>query len=149
MAIMPMQNLKLSFGKVMIKNKSNIAKIIVVDGNDDFRAGYIEYLNNYNGLNVIGEARDGFEAFKKIEKLKPDIVFMDISMPKMDGLTAAHLIKEKYPHIKIVITTIYEESVLKELAGMVPVEGFISKSSISLELPKVLRKLESSSAVQH
>lgn len=126
----------------MSKRKSNIARVLVVDDNDSFRAGYVEYLNYQTNLEIVGEARDGTEAISLIEKLKPDIVFMDISMPRMDGLTAANLIKEKYPKIKVVIITIHEKSVFKEIAESLPVDGFISKSSISMELPRVLKKLE-------
>jgi YesN/AraC family two-component response regulator len=126
----------------MTKNKSVSTRALVVDDNDNFRAGYVEYLNHQTGLNLIGEARDGSEALKYIDKFKPDIIFMDISMPIMDGLTAAHLIKEKYPDIKIIIVTIYEKNVFQEIADSLPVDGFISKSAISRELPKILKKLD-------
>ena len=126
----------------MSKNKSNITKALIVDDNDNFRTGFKEYLSYQTDLNIIGEAKDGFEAVKQIEKLKPDIVFMDISMPQMDGLTAVHLIREKHPEIKIIIITIYEKTLFKEVADSLAVNGFISKSTISDELPKMLKKLD-------
>jgi DNA-binding NarL/FixJ family response regulator len=126
----------------MNKNKTNIANALVVDDNDNFRASCIEYLNFQSDLNIVGEAKNGREAIKLIRKLNPDIVFMDISMPKMDGLTAAHLIKEKFPSIKVVIITIHEKEIFKVVADSLAVDGFISKSSISEELPKLLKKLE-------
>ncbi len=131
----------------MPKNKSHIPKALIVDDNDNFREGYKEYLNYQTDLEIVGEAKDGFDAVKKISKLKPDIVFMDISMPHMDGLTASHLIKEKYPWIKIVIVTIHEKYIFKEIANSLPVDGFINKSSLSQELPKMLKKLEIFSSV--
>lgn len=127
---------------IMSKNNANIRTALVVEDNYDFRSSYIEYLNYQTNLNIIGVAKDGIEAVKQITKLKPDIVFMDISMPKMDGLTAAHLIKKKYPEIKIVIVTIHEKYILKEIADTLPVDGFICKSSISDQLPKILKKLD-------
>ncbi|MFI5236303.1 MAG: response regulator transcription factor [Ignavibacteriales bacterium] len=126
----------------MNKTKANIANALVVDDNDNFRSNYIEYLNFQTDLNIVGEAKDGYEAIQLIQKLSPDIVFMDISMPKMDGLTAAHLIKEKFPLVKVVIITIHEKEIFKEVAGTLPVDGFINKTAISHELPKLLKRLE-------
>lgn len=125
-----------------MKSKTNIVRALVVDDNDNFRAGCVEYLNYQTDLEVVGEARDGFEAIKQIDKLKPDIVFMDISMPKLDGLAAAHLIKEKYPEIKIVIVSIHQKSIFKEVAASLPIDGFVSKASLPIELPKMLKKLD-------
>jgi DNA-binding NarL/FixJ family response regulator len=126
----------------MNKNRTNIVNAIVVDDNDNFRAGCIEYLGFQTELKVVGEAKDGYEAIQLIQKLNPDIIFMDISMPRMDGLTAAQLIKQKFPEIKIIIITIHEKEIFKEVADKLPIDGFISKTSISNELPKLLRKLE-------
>jgi len=139
---MNVQEIYFIFLNIMTRNKPNIRKALVVEDNDNFRTDYIEYLNYQTNLDIVGEARDGFEALKQIEKLKPDVVFMDISMPKMDGLTASHLIKEKYPEIKIVIVTIHERYIFKEVADSLPVDGYICKSSISHELPKLLKKLD-------
>ncbi|NJD23008.1 MAG: response regulator transcription factor [Melioribacter sp.] len=127
---------------IMAKSKSYIPKALIVDDNYNFREGYREYLTYQTDLDIVGEAQDGFEAIKKINKLKPDIVFMDISMPKMDGLTAAHLIKKKFPEIKIVIVTIHEKYIFKGIVDSLPVDGFINKSAISHELPKMLKKLD-------
>ena len=126
----------------MSRNKSHIPRVMIVDDNYNFRQGYKEYLTYQTDLSIVGEAKDSFEAIKKINKLKPDIVFMDISMPQMDGLTAAHLIKEKHPGIKIVIVTIHEKHIFKEIVESLPVDGFINKSSIFLELPKILKRLD-------
>lgn len=126
----------------MYKNNQSVIKAMVVEDNDKFRCDYIKYLKYLTDLNVISEARNGFEALEEIKKNKPDIIFMDISMPRMDGITAAYLIKKKYPEIKIVFVTIYEKSILKGAANSLPVDGFICKSSISNELPKALKKLD-------
>jgi two-component system chemotaxis response regulator CheY len=56
-----------------------------------------------NGCNIIGEASDGDEAIRKCHELEPDVVFMDITMPNVDGITATREILKHYPETKIII----------------------------------------------
>ena len=123
--------------KIMIK----YIRVLIADDNDNFRVGFSELINNQNKLKVVGEAKDGIETINLAAMLKPDIVMIDISMPKMDGIACAQLIKKQLPNTFIVIVTIHEESVFKVLADSLPADGFICKSSISHDLPKVLKKL--------
>ncbi len=116
-------------------------RVLIADDNDNFRVGFSELINNQNKLKVVGEAKDGIETINLAAMLKPDIVMIDISMPKMDGIACAQLIKKQLPNTFIVIVTIHEESVFKVLADSLPADGFICKSSISHDLPKVLKKL--------
>ena len=117
-------------------------KILVADDNDSFRKGFINYLNSQKGLKVVGEAADGYEALALSSRLKPDIIMMDIAMPKMDGITSARKIKKKYPDINIVIVTMYDEEAYRKLTEKLPVDGFISKASLSADLFEVLRKIK-------
>jgi len=63
----------------------NKFKILVVDDNDMTRASIIKIINMVDNFEVVGEAVDGIDAIKKTEKLKPNVVLMDINMPVMDG----------------------------------------------------------------
>lgn len=58
-----------------------------------------------NGCNVVGEASDGDEAIKKVHELEPDVVFMDITMPNVDGITATREILKHHPDTKIIMCT--------------------------------------------
>ena len=121
---------------------TNNLRILVADDNDSFRAGFIEYINNQDGLRVIGEARNGLEAIELTNNLRPDIIMIDVSMPKMDGITSAGIIKQRNPETNIVVVTIHEEQIFKELSEQLPADGYICKSSISSDLPKILKKLK-------
>lgn len=85
-------------------------KILIVDDEYFCRQGmkqlipYEEY-----GFTVCGEAKNGLEALEQVEALKPNIVLLDINMPKMDGIEFASVIKEKRINIKIIILTGYRE----------------------------------------
>ncbi len=117
-------------------------KILVADDNESFRTGFVNYLNSQEGLKVVGEASDGYEALTLSSRLKPDIIMMDIAMPKMDGITSARKIKRKYPDINIVIVTMYDEDAYKKLTEKLPVDGFISKATLSKDLFEVLKKIK-------
>ena len=117
-------------------------KILLADDNDTFRTGLAEFVNNQYGFKVIGEANDGAQALNLIDSLKPDVVMLDVSMPKLDGISAARLIKKESPNVYVIMVTIHDEKVFKELATVIPVDGYISKSSISEELPKFLSSLK-------
>lgn len=91
-----------------------------------------------NGYDVVGEAENGLEAVLKYNELKPDLVTMDITMPRMDGLTALKAIKKTNPSAKVVmITALGKEDTVKEaiLAGA---SGFIVKPFVE---EQVLRGL--------
>ncbi len=128
-----------------VNNKNSVmenVRILLADDNKNFRRGLAEFINNQYGFKIIGEANDGMEALNLIVELKPDVVMLDVSMPKLDGITAARFIKKEYPDLFIIIITIHDEKVFQELASVIPVDGFIGKASISEELPAVLSSLK-------
>jgi DNA-binding NarL/FixJ family response regulator len=84
-------------------------RVLLVDDHSLFRKGLAALLGKEKGFDVVGEAQDGLEAAKKVKELKPDLVLMDISMPRCDGVRATRLIREAFPSLKIVMLTILEE----------------------------------------
>lgn len=89
-------------------DKSQI-KIMIVDDQPLLRQALTELLMKYSEFTIVAEASDGVEAVKLAIEFKPDVIIMDIAMPKMNGLEATRQIKEKLPSIAILILTIYDD----------------------------------------
>ncbi len=83
-------------------------RVLLVDDHTLVRNG-IASLLTANNIEVVGEASDGLEALEKTRQLKPDIVLMDIKMPRYNGLEATRLIKAEMPQVKIVILTVSDD----------------------------------------
>ena len=82
-------------------------KILLADDHPLFRDG-LKNLLVIRGFDVVGTARDGIDALEKARTMKPDVVLMDILMPRLDGIAAARMIKAEQPDIKIVMLTMSE-----------------------------------------
>jgi two-component system response regulator DegU len=119
---------------------SNI-KILLCDDNDNFRHLLVEYVDSLPGVEIVGEAIDGVDVIDKTESLNPDLVLMDLSMPNQSGLDATKTIKERWPGVSVIILTLYEDTVYKELADEFNADGFIAKSSIKTQLPSLIEEL--------
>ena len=91
-------------------------KVFLADDHLLFRQGIKSLLSKVADIEILGEASDGEETIAKVHKLKPDVVLMDITMPKINGLEATKLIKEKLPSVKILILTMHDTD--QYLAGM-------------------------------
>jgi DNA-binding NarL/FixJ family response regulator len=116
-------------------------KILLCDDNDNFRQLLTQYIKTMPGVEVVGEAIDGVDAIDKTESLNPDLVLMDLSMPNQSGLDATKTIKERWPGTSVIILTLYEDSVYKELADEFDADGFIAKSSIKAQLPNLIQEM--------
>jgi len=88
----------------MVANKKKI-KVIIVDDHPVLRTG-LKYMLEHRGIEVIGEAKDGIEAIDVVDRLLPDVVLMDIYMPRMNGIKATAEIKKKHPNIAVLMLTI-------------------------------------------
>lgn len=109
-------------------------KICIVDDHELFRIGMRSILNDIPNIKIIYEASNGIELLKKIETNLPDIIFMDINMPILNGIETTSIIREKYPNIKIIVLTAYNEaSCFKKMVNM-RIQGFINKSASKLEI---------------
>ena len=88
---------------------TEVIRMLLVDDHALFRKGLIGLLDSQKDLEVVGEAEDGDEALEKTRQLMPDVILMDISMAKCDGLEATRLILDEMPYVRIVILTVSED----------------------------------------
>lgn len=88
---------------------ATLIKVLIVDDNDFIRLGIKTALNTVRNVQVIGECSNGFEAIKAYTELIPDVVLMDLEMPKMNGVAATRAIKHINPASKVIILTSHDE----------------------------------------
>jgi DNA-binding NarL/FixJ family response regulator len=113
-------------------------RILIADDSPTVRAGLKLLLQYHENWTVCGEAEDGEDAVKKAAELKPDVILLDISMPAMDGLSAAELIRRDAPETEILIVTHFESLDLARYAAQTGVRAYITKSRIGTDLEKAI-----------
>lgn len=86
-----------------------MVKVLLVDDHILFRRGLAALMAGREGVEVVGEAGDGYEAVEKATALRPEVVLMDIQMPLCDGVQATRAIRSRMPEIKILILTVSDE----------------------------------------
>ena len=118
-------------------------RVLLVDDHPLFIDGLNNLLTS-RGIEVVGRARDGLEALQQARALSPDLIFMDIHLPDENGLELTKRIKSQYPHIKIVILTVYDFPEYREAAQRCGVEDFVIKGLTSWKEIVVLVKSISS-----
>ncbi|MGN7823912.1 response regulator [Chitinophaga sp. 22536] len=84
-------------------------KVAIADDHKIFRSGVINTLVPYDNIRFIFEADDGLHLLQHMEQQQPDVILMDLKMPNMDGIEATIKVKEKYPDVKVIILTMYED----------------------------------------
>ena len=114
-------------------------RILLVDDHALLRHGLSAVLSLQKDFEIVGEAADGQEAVRQAAKLQPDIVIMDLAMPKMDGAEATRLIKQQYPDIRIVILTSFGTSADVSRALAAGASGAIMKDAPDRQLIAALR----------
>lgn len=111
--------------------------VLVVDDHTIMRQGLKRILEESN-IKVIGEAADGYEAVEHVSQLQPDVVLMDIEMPRMSGIEATRIIKRENPQVYVVVLTIHEEEEMLFEAIKAGAIGYVSKDRAPEELLQVI-----------
>lgn len=123
-----------------MEQRSYPSRILVADDHPLMRNAFVSILSYGRGLEVVGEARDGREAVLMSEKLRPDLVLMDISMPVMDGIEATRHVKERLPAIVVLVVTAYEDEGLMLEAIRAGAAGYVLKGDDPLRLITAVRE---------
>ena len=114
-------------------------RILLADDHPLIRSGIATLLQSYKDFEIVGEAQDGEEAVEKTKVLKPDVLIIDLSMPKLSGTEATGIITKKHPDVKVLVLTMHENEeyvyqILKSGAG-----GYVLKSAGKEELSAAIR----------
>jgi NarL family two-component system response regulator LiaR len=120
--------------------QSGPVRIVLVDDHMVVRSGLSTVLAVYDDLKLVGEAGDGEEAIRLCERLQPDVVLMDLLMPKMDGVTAIKAIKERWPQIQVIALTSFKEKEYVEGALKAGASGYLLKNVSAEELVSAVRR---------
>ena len=107
--------------------------ILIADDNDVFR-GEIKRLLEGEPEVTVAEAEDGEEALRLTQELRPEVVLMDIVMPRIDGLEATRRIKAVQPETKVIILTIHDEELYRKAARESSADAFLLKETVMAEL---------------
>jgi DNA-binding NarL/FixJ family response regulator len=117
------------------------ATILIVDDNLRLRALIRTISAQEPALQVVGEAEDGAEAIQFTHLLRPDIVLMDLVMPRVNGLEAMRQIKVEHPETKVIIMTVHTEDAYRRTAEASGADAFLLKKTLMTTLLPTIRRV--------
>ncbi len=118
-------------------------KILIADDHEIVRKGIAAMLSNEEGFEVCGQAVDGRDAVRLAEKLKPDIVLLDITMPELNGIDATRQIRRVAPEARVIIFTMHDAERLVHEVFQAGAFGYVLKSDVGTHLLAAVRKVGS------
>lgn len=104
-------------------------KVAIFEDNKGLRQGLYQLINGSDGFQCVGAFEDCLNLLQDIEQSKPDVVLMDIQMPGINGIEAVRILREKHPHLKILMQTIFEDSEKIFQSILAGASGYILKNT--------------------
>ncbi len=117
-------------------------RILLADDHTILRAGLRMMLNAQPDFEVVGEAQDGRQAIQEAQRLQPDVILMDITMPDMNGIEATRQIKKLLPEIKVLVLTMHEHDEYVFQALRAGASGYMLKEAADTDLISALRVIQ-------
>jgi len=117
--------------------------VLIVDDSELLRSYLRETLQELPGVEVVGEAGDGVEALEAVAADPPDLVLMDVAMPRLSGLEATAELKRKFPQVKVLILTMYDNPEYITEARAAGADGFMLKDAGSAHLQQIVSRMAS------
>jgi DNA-binding NarL/FixJ family response regulator len=104
--------------------------LLIVDDNAQFRALMREIVAEEPDFQVVGKAADGVEAMRMTQELRPDIVLLDLSIPRVSGLEVLRWIKAERPEIKVLVVTVHDEDAYRQAVEDGGADAFLLKKTL-------------------
>lgn len=117
-------------------------RLLLADDHRMFRQGLRELIERKTKFEVVGEARTGREVLDQVDKLRPEIILLDIQMPELDGISVARQLAASHPEIKIIMLTMYRQDQHLIDAIKAGVKGYLLKDADAEELLSVIQRVE-------
>lgn len=114
-------------------------RVLIVDDHPLVRDGLKARLSHAENIRISGEAGDGFEALRQIEELTPDVVLLDISMPKMNGIDTAEAIHDRYPNVLILVLSMHDDREYVVNVIRAGASGYVLKSASAEEMLQAIK----------
>ena len=117
-------------------------RVIVVDDNESVRRSIYLILRSQPDIDIVCEAIDGADAVRKIGEHQPDVVLLDITMPAMNGLEVAEIIKREFPTVQVLMVSQHESRGFRWAALAAGVSGYVIKRNVGKDLIPELRRIQ-------
>ncbi|TKB79706.1 MAG: response regulator transcription factor [Nitrospira sp.] len=124
-------------------------RVLIADDHRVVREGLSAILKTKDNIEVVGEAQDGQEAVEQARALLPDVILMDVSMPRMTGVEATRAIKREFPHIGVVALTMYEDQQYIFDLVRAGATGYLLKDSESSQIVAAIRSIYKGESLIH
>jgi DNA-binding NarL/FixJ family response regulator len=118
-------------------------RVLIAEDHQTVREGLKLILQSQSDVEIVGEAADGTAAVESAKRLLPDVVLMDVSMPKTSGLRATKLLRECCPEVKIIALTRHNDGAYLQEMLRAGASGYVLKQSSSAELLRAIREIAS------
>ncbi len=126
-----------------MSSKESVVRVLVVDDFKPWLSLVKAMLENEPGMRIVGIALDGSEAVAKAHALQPDLILMDINLPKLNGIEAARQISRQVPEAKIIFVSVESEPELARSALAAGVRGYVNKLDVEKELLSAMKAVAS------
>ncbi len=129
--------------ELLIPPAKRIRTLIVDDHREAIQA-ISQFMETQTRVQVVGTAEDGEQGLAMVESLEPDLVLLDLLMPKMSGVDVAVAVRQRFPHARIIMMTVLETVTAKEIARAKGCDGFVTKAHLCTQLPREMARIFSS-----
>ena len=118
-----------------------VVRVLVVDDSEKFRQVILSILGRIPGIQVIAEASDGMDGVAKAQELQPELIILDIGLPKLNGIAAARKIRELSPGSRILFLSQLSSTAIVEEAMRLGAWGYVQKADAARELPAAVNRI--------